>query len=120
MDTLTEEKLEELRATLEAERDSLEEELVGYGRKQGANGDWQGSSGGSGMDSDPTDAADQIEELVTNVPLVEELEKRHQEVVDAIEKMEGERYGVCEKGGELIALDRLEANPAARTCVKHA
>jgi RNA polymerase-binding transcription factor DksA len=88
---------------------------------QTSTGDWQGSSGGlEGTEADPTDAADQIEELVTNVPLVEELEKQHRDVVDAIKKMNDEKYGVCEKCGDEIPFERLQANPAARTCVKHA
>lgn len=117
----TESQLEELRGALEAEKDSLEEELSSHGRVQGGTGDWQGSSGAlSGIEPDPIDAADQIEELVTNVPLVEDLEKRHKEVMVAIEKMDGSTYGVCEECGEPIPFDRLEANPAARMCIAHA
>ncbi len=121
MDTLTEGQLEELRALLEAERDSLEEELANHGRIKGGDGDWQGSSGGlEGIEADPTDAADQIEELVTNVPLVEEMERRHREIMSALERMEGKTYGICEVSKESIPFKRLEANPAARTCIKHA
>ena len=121
MGHVTENQLEELRGGLEAERDSLEEELAGHGRVQNESGNWQGNSSGlQGIEADPTDAADQIEELVTNVPLVEELEKRHKDIVAALEKMEDENYGLCEIGKEPIPLDRLEANPAARTCIAHA
>lgn len=121
MQHLTEDQLEELRGALGAERDALEEELGTHGRVQSAGGDWQGNSSGlSGTEADPADAADQIEELVTNVPLVEELEKRHKDVADALEKMDDEAYGLCEHSGEPIPYDRLEANPAARTCIKHA
>ncbi|MBI5457636.1 TraR/DksA C4-type zinc finger protein [Candidatus Kaiserbacteria bacterium] len=121
MKHLTEDQLEELRGALGAEKDSLEEELGGHGRVLGETGDWQGNSGGlSGEEADPNDAADQIEELVTNVPLVEDLEKRHHDVVDALEKIEQGMYGICEVGEEEIPLDRLEANPAARTCIAHA
>ena len=112
--------LEELRGALEAEKDSLEEELASHGRVQSESGDWQGASVGfEGEEADPNDAADQIEELVTNMPLVEELEGRHTDVEDALEKMEQGIYGKCEECGEEIPLDRLEANPAARTCVAH-
>jgi len=112
--------LEELRGALEAEKDSLEEELASHGRVQSDSGDWQGASVGfEGEAADPNDAADQIEELVTNMPLVEELEGRHTDVEDALEKMEQGIYGSCEECGEEIPLDRLEANPAARTCVAH-
>ncbi len=121
MNALTKQQLESLRGLLEAECDSLEEGLVGHGRVQGEGGDWQGNSSGlSGIEADPTDVADQIEELVTNVPLVEELEARHRDVVSAIERIEAGTYGMCEVSKEHIPFARLEANPAARTCIKHA
>ena len=120
MKHITEEQLEELRGALGAERDAVEEELATYGRVQSDSGDWQGSVAGEGMETDPVDAADQIEELVVNVPLVEELEKRHKDIVAALEKMEDGTYGICEVGEEEIPLDRLEANPAAATCIAHA
>ena len=119
-EALTQEQLEELRGALGAERDAVEEELTAYGRVQNDSGDWQGSAGSEGIEADPNDAADQIEELAVNVPLVEELEKRHKDIVDALEKMEDGTYGICEAGEEEIPFDRLEANPAARTCIAHA
>ena len=117
MDLITEEQLEELRGALEAEKDAVEEELAEHGKVVG--GDWQGSSGSVGEEADPSDAADNIEELVTNVPLVEELEKRHREIVGALVRMKKGTYGTCEVCGEGIPYDRLEANPVARTCVNH-
>ncbi len=114
---LTEAELEELRGALEAEKDSLEEELSEHGRIIDDQGDWQGASMLEGEEADPSDAADQIEEMVTNAPLVHELETRHKDVVDALEKMDGGTYGICEKTGEEIPYDRLEANPAARTII---
>lgn len=118
MSHLSEDQLDDLRATLEAERDSLEEELGEHGRKVGK--DWQGTSKSVGEEPDPNDAADNIEQLSTNVPLVEELEKRHKEIDKALEKMDKGTYGHCEACKEPIDIDRLEANPAAATCVEHA
>lgn len=120
MEHLTEEQLEELRGALGAERDAVEEELATYGRVQNDAGDWHGSTSEKGQEADPIDAADQIEELAVNVPLVEELEKRHHDIIDALEKMEDGTYGICETDQKEIPFDRLEANPAARTCVAHA
>ena len=121
MQHIPQESLEELRGALEAEKDSLEEELASHGRVQNDTGDWQGASSGfEGEEADPLDVADQIEELATNVPLVEELEARHHDVEDALEKIDNGTYGACEDCGEEIPLDRLEANPAARTCIAHA
>ena len=120
MQHLKQNELDELRGALEAEKDSVEEDLASHGRRQGETGDWQGSSAGfEGQGADPIDVADQIEELATNVPLVEELEQRHKDVEEALEKMDMGTYGICEECGEEIPADRLEANPAARVCVAH-
>ena len=120
MKQIIEEQLEQLRGALAAEHDALEEELGMHGRVQSETGDWQGKSEAEGIEADSTDVADNLEQLATNIPLVEELEKRHKDVKDALEKLEEETYGVCEACSEPIPFARLEANPAARTCIKHA
>ncbi|MEY4747304.1 MAG: hypothetical protein RLZZ416_353, partial [Candidatus Parcubacteria bacterium] len=68
----------------------------------------------------PIDAADNIEELSVNVPLVAELEQRHKQIESALGRLDDGTYGLCEKCGDAIPFDRLEANPAARTCIAHA
>lgn len=113
--------LNELRAALDAELETLEEELASHGKAVPETGDWQGTTGGlEGEEPDPNDAADQMEELATNVPLVEELEKRHREVAHALQKMDSGTYGLCETCDEAISIERLRANPAAQTCIAHA
>ena len=114
---ITEEQVEEMQGALAAEKDSLEEELASYGHESG--GDWSGGIEEKGEDADPNDVADKIEELATNVPLVEELKSRRREVVAALERIEKGTYGICEKCKEPVPYDRLEVNPAARTCVTH-
>lgn len=109
----------ELKRTLEAEKASLMENLSSRGTLS-ESGDWQGSASSKGEEADPTDVADNIEELATNVSLVEELEGRLRDVDAALEKIEKGTYGICEVGGEEISLERLKANPSARTCVEHA
>ena len=113
-----ESQLEELRDALEVERHTLEEELGARGKVL-EGGEWQGSSESEGEEPDAVDAANNIEELATNVPLVKELEKQHRDVVDALKRMDEGTYGTCGKCGDEIPFDRLEANPAARTCIKH-
>ena len=120
MNHLTEAQLQDLREKLETELASLETELAEHGQKE-SGGQWDATSSGlAGTEADPTDAADQIEELVTNVPLVSELSTRAHDVKDALAKMEAGTYGICETSKEEIPFDRLEANPAARTCIAHA
>lgn len=113
--------LEELRARLESDKEHVEEELASHGRVLDDTGDWVGSSQGfEGEESDPNDVADQIEEFGTNISLVEELEERHRDIVDALQKMDEGVYGICEVSNEPIPLERLKANPSARTLVEHA
>ncbi len=114
-------ELEELRQALEVEKEEVEEELASHGRVIDEDGEWQGATDTpDGQESDPLDVANNIEELVTNVPLVEELEERHHDIVDALEKIENGTYGLCEASGEPIPFERLKANPAARTKIEHA
>lgn len=122
MKHLSESELQELRAALDAETASLQEELAMYGKRDVTTGEWEGTSADevNGEESDPTDVADQIEELVVNVPLVADLQKRAHDVDDALGRMEAGTYGVCEICGEAIPLERLQANAAARTCIAHA
>ena len=117
---IPQEDIEKFRDELETERETLEDELASHGRALNDSGEWEGASSGfEGEESDPNDVADQIEELVTNIPLVEELEERHTEVTEAVDRINDGTYGMCEECGEQIEIARLAANPAARTCIAH-
>jgi RNA polymerase-binding transcription factor DksA len=72
-----------------------------------------------GSTADPNDSADSIEEYESNTALVSELEISLKDINAALEKIEAGKYGICEISGDQIELDRLEANPAARTCKAH-
>lgn len=119
MNHIPEDMLADLQTALQAERAALEEELGTYGKDVGDD-EWEGSSESEGEEADPEDAADNIEQLATNVPLVADLERRHKDIVLAMKKLREGTYGTCEECGEEIDVDRLEANPAARTCFTHA
>jgi len=111
--------MEKMKELLLKEKAELEIELRRHGHKDKI-GDWTGSS--DDYETDPADkneVADQIEDLVTNIPLVEGLERHHRDVLSALERIEKGTYGVCEVGGDKIPAERLEANPSASTCIKH-
>lgn len=98
------------RATLEAERTSLQSQLEKLGR------------GGSGL---PTDHGHADSSLVAAEEgeyraLAANLEALLADVERALAKLDGGTYGRCEECGEPIAPARLEAMPASRHCVKHA
>jgi len=121
MQHIPEDALADLETGLHAELAALEEELADHGKVVGEGEDeWMGSSESEGEEADSVDAADNIEELATNVPLVGDLQKRHKEIKAALRRLKEGVYGECVECGEEIDLNRLEANPAAATCIRHA
>jgi DnaK suppressor protein len=50
--------------------------------------------------------------------LVDQAQERVTEIDAAIQRLDAGTYGVCEKCGQQIAADRLEARPLARTCME--
>jgi RNA polymerase-binding transcription factor DksA len=71
------------------------------------------------VDSDSNNIADFGEEADERIATLAELETRYRNVVRALEKIEAGTFGLCEISGEPIEEARLNANPAARTCVAH-
>lgn len=105
---------------LTAELANLEKELATVGRKNPEhNGDWEATEKMDIDTADEDEVADSMNEFENNTAIVAQLETRLSEVKSALEKLEKGTFGVCEIGGEPIEGDRLEANPAAKTCKAH-
>jgi DnaK suppressor protein len=69
--------------------------------------------------ADANEAADKVEEYEENAGIDAALEGRWHDIKDALSKIETGTYGRCEVCDKEIEGDRLEANPAARTCKAH-
>ncbi len=69
--------------------------------------------------SDKSDMADEVEEFDNALGINAVLDQKLQEINAALERIKKGAYGKCEVGGEMIEEDRLRANPAARSCIKH-
>ncbi len=69
--------------------------------------------------ADQNDLADRNEDFGERRSTELTLENRLNEVRLALSKIESGTYGVCKTCGKLIESERLEANPAAETCVEH-
>ncbi|MDB4991929.1 MAG: TraR/DksA family transcriptional regulator [Parcubacteria group bacterium] len=105
---------------LEEEKVTLEKELATVGRRNPSNpNDWEAVPQETGQESDPNDRADQMEHFSENAAILTDLEVRYAEVNGALARIEAGTYGICEEGSEEIELDRLNADPAARTCKAH-
>lgn len=113
-------KTAEFKLKLLAEKATLEKELAKIGKKDSsAPGGWEATSGSMDIDAaDENEVADKLESIDENVGIVNNLEKQLSEVNDALERIKKGTYGLDEKTGEPIGLDRLQANPSARFSIK--
>ncbi len=117
------EKLTFFKSKLEAEAMEIESELSKIAKKDPTQEEnWDATPGGIDTMNplaDANEAADQIEELEENKMVTDALEIRHRQIKMALAKMDAGTYGTCEISGEPIEEERLQANPAARTCKEH-
>lgn len=106
---------------LEKELKALETDLKSVGHRNPSNPkDWEASSGEVDINaSDLADVADNIESYESNTAVLKPLEIQYNDIKRALTKIEKGTYGICEVSGHPIEKERLEANPAARTCTKH-
>lgn len=105
---------------LESEKERLTSELNAIGTTdQDQTGDWHAGVADLGESDFADEIADRLEEFQEREATEVNLEKRLRDVNLALEKIEVGTYGICEVSGEPIEQDRLQANPAARTCKMH-
>ena len=106
--------------SLQEEKVRLEEELLSVGRRNPSNpSDWEPVPASTELEADPNDVATTIEGYEENAAILKELEIRYNDVLAALARVEEGTYGVCTVGGEQIELERLAADPAAKTCKEH-
>jgi len=110
---------QKIKEKLEEEKSILNEELSGMGSKDSITSDWEAVPDKEEMMSDLNDLADKYEEFEFRSSTVDILDLRLKNVLHALGKIDTEKFGICEIGGEMIEEDRMNANPAARTCKKH-
>lgn len=114
--------LKKIKNELEAKRNLIEAELRRFAKKNGKlKGDWKtkfpkfdGGAGGQTLE----DAADEVEEYMTKLPIEYSLETRLKDINLALEKIAKGKYGQCEKCGKAIPKERLKVYPEAMFCLK--
>ena len=105
---------------LKKELGRLETEFKTVGNKKNNVGEWESKA--TDVDvlaSDPVDVADNIENYESNDAVLKQLEIEYDDILHALDNIKHGVYGICEVSGEPIEVGRLEANPAARTCMAH-
>lgn len=113
--------LKHFKSRLESEKKTLENELSSVGRINPSNPeDWEATPADLNIpQADKNEVADQMEEFEERAAVEKALEDRLVEIKEAINRMESGSYGKCNVCGEEIEEKRLEANPAAETCMGH-
>jgi DnaK suppressor protein len=102
---------------LEEEKKLLEDELGSIGKLDKETGEWEAvPEEQTSPEADESDMADRTEDFGERSATTSALDARLDDINDALTKIEGGIYGMCESCGKQIEEDRLGANPAARTC----
>ncbi|CAN5132652.1 hypothetical protein BH11PAT3_BH11PAT3_1280 [soil metagenome] len=111
----------ELKKKLLEEKASLEKELTNVGRKNpDSPSNWEALPPEKDVSqADENTVADGISDYEENNAIVKTLEARLRDVRSGLDKIEKGVFGVCQVCKKEIEADRLEANPAARTCKEH-
>ncbi len=103
-----------------SEKATLEAELATVGRRNPSNpNDWEAIAPEGGEQADPNDTAEILEVYGENAAILNDLEIRYNQVKDALSRIEAGTYGTCSVSGEEIEEERLNADPAAATCIAH-
>lgn len=113
--------LKHFKDRLESEKKTLENELSSVGRiNPNDPEDWQATPADLNIpQADKNEVADQVEEFEERAAVERALEDRLVEIKGALGRIESGNYGKCKVCGGEIEEKRLEANPAAETCVEH-
>jgi|SRR5665647_680554 len=115
--TFNEKDLETFKSMLMTEKSVLEESLGRIAKPiDQLHGDYKPSFEDIGTDRE--DNTTETEQYVDNLPVEIALEKKLQDTIDALERIENGSYGFCDDCKQEISSERLMANPAARTCIK--
>lgn len=121
---LTKEKLKHFQEKLEKEKTRLEKELAQVGKKNPeVREDWEATPAILDTEtSDTGELSNAFEEMENRAAVENSLEEQLVLVNRGLNKIKKGTYGVCEEKGKKhnIEIKRLEANPSASECVKHA
>ncbi|MDB5244481.1 MAG: TraR/DksA family transcriptional regulator [Parcubacteria group bacterium] len=113
-------KTEHFRKKLEEQKAKLEAEMGSVGRRSlSVPNDWEVMPTEVGTESDLADQADVVMNRESNAAILSDLEARYDAILAALARIEKKTYGICEVCRKQIEDARLDADPAATTCIEH-
>ncbi len=109
-----------IKAKLETEKDLLMGQLGDMGKLNPETGEWEAMPEEQHVpEADPNEMADRFEDFEERSSMIRTLEPRLNDILKALKNINKESFGRCEVCKKPIEGDRMEANPAARTCKQH-
>lgn len=109
--------LKKFKDKLENEKTAIKKQLETFADQDpNLKGDWDSRFPKFGGNIE--EAADEVEEYTSRLPVEFSLEIRLKNINLALEKIEQGKYGRCEKCGKEIEEKRLGVMPAGRLCMK--
>ena len=108
--------LEEIKKVLLEKKDSLENELSNFTKKNAhVSGDYEADFPDYGDEEDEN--AREVAQYTANKPLEITLENSLRDVIKALKRLEGDTYGICKFCDKSIDEKRLRARPTSSTCI---
>jgi len=115
---MNKELIEKLKKDLENQKITLQKELESFATEdKDIKGNWE-TKRTNAEDTDMEEKADEVEEYDNRLSLEHSLELKLRDVNLALEKIENNTYGKCEKCQNDIEEARLEAYPEGKLCIK--
>ncbi len=114
--SLDQNTIKELQIKLLEEKKQLEDALGRFGVQTDTPGEYETTMENIGTDTDEN--ITEVETYVDNLAVESDLEQKLRDVLDALDRIEQGTYGICEKTGKEIDIERLRIYPAARTAIK--
>jgi RNA polymerase-binding transcription factor DksA len=109
-----------IKEKLEIERDVLLGQIRDIGKLNPETNEWEAiPEERDSRESDQNDMADRFEDFEARSIMIKVLETRLNNILSALKGLNRESFGRCEVCKKDIEMDRMEVNPAAKTCKKH-
>ncbi len=109
--------LQELKERLEKDKVAIIKQLKTFATQDPKlKGDWDTRF--PDFDGNMEEAADEVEEYASRLPVEFSLEIQLRDTNLALDKIKQDKYGKCEKCNKKIDKKRLKVYPAARHCIK--
>lgn len=109
-----------IKEKLEKERDVLLDQIRDIGKLNPETNEWEAvPEERDSRESDQNDMADRFEDFEARSIMIKTLESRLNNILSSLKGLNRESFGKCEVCKKDIEMNRMEANPAAKTCKKH-